>query len=83
MRRRKHKLLLRWCFYCGAQLTRNNFTRDHLLPKSRGGKAKVDSCNVCNERKGSKTLLEFRVDFLGSETAKFPGEAKRELEYAQ
>ena len=41
------------------------FTKDHILPKSKGGKSKQENlqpmCNTCNQKKGSKieiTLIE-------------------------
>ena len=59
------------CAYCGIQpgqpqrgqvLTRQNFTVDHILPMSRGGKNTwgntVCACPLCNQRKGNRTPHE-------------------------
>jgi 5-methylcytosine-specific restriction endonuclease McrA len=59
------------CAYCGIQpgqpqrrqvLTRQNFTVDHILPISRGGKNTwgntVCACPLCNQRKGNRTPHE-------------------------
>jgi 5-methylcytosine-specific restriction endonuclease McrA len=56
------------CAYCGIRpgdsqhgqaLPRHNFTVDHILPVSRGGKNSwgntVCACPVCNQRKGNRT----------------------------
>lgn len=55
------------CIYCGAEpgivqqnkvLTKHDFTIDHILPKSRGGKDTwsntASSCATCNHRKGDR-----------------------------
>lgn len=54
------------CQYCGKtdkQLgSRNALTRDHVMPKSRGGKDTwtncVTACSKCNSRKDNKTPSE-------------------------
>lgn len=59
------------CVYCGITagdrqrgryLTKNNFTIDHILPLSRGGKNTwgntVCACPACNQRKGNRTPHE-------------------------
>jgi 5-methylcytosine-specific restriction endonuclease McrA len=59
------------CAYCGLQpgdsqrgqaLSRQNFTVDHILPVSRGGKNTwgntVCACPACNQRKGNRTPHE-------------------------
>ena len=57
------------CAYCGVQvgdrcwgygvLTRQDFTVDHILPRSRGGRNTwsntVCACPRCNQRKGNRT----------------------------
>jgi 5-methylcytosine-specific restriction endonuclease McrA len=61
-------LRLHKCFYCGRELDRETFSRDHMIPKSRGGVKRglltrqnlVDACKGCNGRKGSQTVEEFR-----------------------
>ena len=48
------------CQYCSKQLTRHNFTLDHIIPVSQGGKKVwqniVTCCNRCNQKKGSSSL---------------------------
>ena len=58
------------CIYCGLELSHSNkklFSLDHLTPKSRGGNYDyanlVLSCKPCNEKKDSKTLEEFLIDY--------------------
>jgi 5-methylcytosine-specific restriction endonuclease McrA len=59
------------CIYCGimaggkqqgAILTRSNFTVDHIIPRSRGGRSTwgntVCACPVCNNRKADRTPHE-------------------------
>lgn len=51
------------CYYCGQLLTDDNFTIDHLIPLSRGGKHKMKNlkpcCMSCNREKGSMTRDEY------------------------
>lgn len=46
------------CFWCGAHLTINNSTVDHVVPLSRGGldhsNNRVLACEPCNNKRGSK-----------------------------
>lgn len=60
------------CFYCQltmdfslAQPHPRAPTRDHLTPRSRGGKNTRDNvvlaCYLCNHQKGDMTLDEFRA----------------------
>jgi hypothetical protein len=61
-----------FCFYCGRPIRKvpvklhtrppeDLQTRDHPLPKSKGGQETVWSCLGCNETKRDLTLDEFRV----------------------
>ena len=57
------------CAYCGKfHASHNNLSRDHIVPKSRGGKNEwmnvVTSCKKCNSDKGSLTLKEARMELL-------------------
>ena len=51
------------CCYCHTQLTRRNFTVDHVLPLSRGGKHTLRNlavcCGDCNHLKHKRTKKEF------------------------
>lgn len=59
------------CIYCGRQagesqkgqpLAKNDFTVDHIIPRSRGGRNTwgntACACPVCNHRKGDRTPHE-------------------------
>lgn len=50
------------CAYCGAEVSLNKFTRDHIVPKSRGGRLGwtniVVSCQKCNAKKGNRLPQE-------------------------
>ena len=51
------------CAYCGAE--RQRLTIDHIIPKSKGGKADfencVSSCKPCNNKKGDRTPREAQM----------------------
>lgn len=50
------------CMYCGEKISRAQFTFDHVIPKSRGGKTVwqniVVSCLKCNSKKDNRTPSE-------------------------
>ena len=50
------------CAFCGDAFGRDKLTRDHILPRSRGGRDAwmnvVAACRGCNHRKGAKTPEE-------------------------
>lgn len=50
------------CQYCGVRVSMASGTRDHVIPRSRGGpdilSNVVTACRACNMRKGSRTPLE-------------------------
>jgi len=56
------------CLYCGQQFSRYQLTRDHVLPRSRGGKDAwenvVSSCLACNTRKGGRTPSQAHMPLL-------------------
>lgn len=56
------------CQYCGLQVPRSQFTRDHVIPKSRGGKSSFDNivtaCHNCNNRKANRTPQEAGMKLL-------------------
>jgi 5-methylcytosine-specific restriction endonuclease McrA len=53
------------CQFCGAKLSSQNMTIDHLLPRSRGGRTTWENCVLacvpCNERKSNRTPDESRM----------------------
>lgn len=63
-----------YCFHCSVALDFETFHRDHLVPKSRGGrddlKNQVPSCEPCNLSKGAKT--DWVPPRLRSDRAKGP-----------
>lgn len=74
------------CFYCGRELSRQQMTKDHVLPRSKGGSDsknnKVDCCRRCNEEKGCLELAEFRAVHafrkgIPVEQFLFPGEIEK------
>ena len=50
------------CQYCGKKFSTTEFSLDHLVPRSRGGRATWDNivcaCLRCNVRKGGRTPRE-------------------------
>lgn len=56
------------CGYCGERYARRELTRDHLLPRARGGKDVwsnvVTACQACNTRKACRTPEEARMPLL-------------------
>jgi hypothetical protein len=50
------------CMYCGGKFTTDMLTRDHVLPRSRGGDDEwenvVTACKPCNARKDNMTIKE-------------------------
>jgi len=53
------------CQYCLKQLNYKNATLDHILPRSKGGKASwqnlVCCCAVCNRKKGNLSLEQAKM----------------------
>lgn len=51
------------CYYCG-ELHNGEFHLDHFIPECKGGSSEVSnlvpSCAECNERKGGRTIEQFR-----------------------
>jgi 5-methylcytosine-specific restriction endonuclease McrA len=52
------------CVFCNSELTAENKTQDHIIPRARGGsqlgRDNLEPCCVeCNSAKGDKSLLEF------------------------
>ena len=52
------------CGYCGVYVPKGETTRDHIIPKAKGGPTTSDNllicCRECNQRKGHLDLEEFR-----------------------
>lgn len=51
------------CFYCGEPIKWEDFTIDHVKPRSNGGKNRkanyVCSCRDCNNIKGNMSVEQF------------------------
>lgn len=65
---RERTKLFGCCLYCGTQLTSSldttspvSETKDHVIPKCRGGAFTVKVCRQCNGEKGNLTLNEYRA----------------------
>ena len=47
------------CQYCGSRVSRDEYTYDHVVPRSQGGQTTWDNvvvaCVPCNQRKGGRT----------------------------
>jgi len=56
------------CMYCAKQFIPSQLTRDHIVPKSRGGTDKwenvVAACRRCNQYKANYLLEEVRMDLV-------------------
>ena len=63
--KRRQKLLKEdsRCYYCNCDLTLENSTLDHIVPRAKKGENKAEnivlSCYTCNHRKGTKTATQF------------------------
>lgn len=53
------------CQYCGTKISRSASTIDHVVPRCKGGETSykncVACCKACNNKKGSKTLDEIKM----------------------
>jgi hypothetical protein len=56
------------CAYCGGRFEHRALTRDHIVPKARGGRDTwtnvVTACRYCNMRKACRTPEEARMPLL-------------------
>jgi len=57
------------CAYCGGRFPNHNYlSRDHIMPRSRGGENTwmnvVTACKDCNSHKSNKTLKEAKMELL-------------------
>jgi HNH endonuclease len=56
------------CLYCGDEHLDRELTRDHVVPRSRGGSDQWDNCVAacrrCNHRKGDRLPHERRMELL-------------------
>ena len=56
------------CAYCGCKITLRSITKDHVIPRSKGGKDDllnvVAACKACNGKKSDKTPSEAGMRLL-------------------
>jgi len=56
------------CMYCGRQHSYYQLTRDHIVPRSRGGRDSwencVAACRRCNQFKGNRRIEETELELL-------------------
>ncbi len=56
------------CMYCGGVFAFTGLSRDHVVPKSRGGKDRwenvVAACRRCNQHKGNRLLDELNMELI-------------------
>jgi hypothetical protein len=55
------------CFYCGVKLTKtgkHHKTKDHIVPKAKGGTKVVPACFLCNHYKADLSLESFRNKYF-------------------
>lgn len=65
------------CCYCEIELNGKNYTRDHLYPKSLGGRITKPCCKYCNQEKGNKTLIEY-AQFIGKKMMEMDKRGERD-----
>ena len=60
------------CQYCGKQYHQDELTCDHVIPRSRGGRAEwnniVSCCVQCNRKKGGQTPGEAGLHLIKTPT---------------
>lgn len=64
------------CFYCGCNLSINDFQTDHFIPRCKGGKIKnnlVPACEDCNRSKSGLSVEEFRDKICSMPTKNING----------
>ncbi len=56
------------CMYCALKLPERELTRDHIVPRSRGGLDQwtnvVSACKRCNQRKGNRLPEESAMEVI-------------------
>jgi len=56
------------CMYCGLFFDYSQLSRDHVHPRSRGGKGRwqnvIAACKRCNQRKGDALLSEITMELI-------------------
>jgi 5-methylcytosine-specific restriction endonuclease McrA len=56
------------CVWCGRELWRRDLTREHVVPRSRGGHMTAENalvaCRPCNRRRGSRPVDAYVRELL-------------------
>ena len=56
------------CVWCGRELWRRDLTREHVVPRSRGGHMTAENavvaCRPCNKRRGSRPVDAYVRELL-------------------
>jgi 5-methylcytosine-specific restriction endonuclease McrA len=56
------------CVWCGRALWRRDLTREHVVPRSRGGHMTAENavvaCRACNKRRGSRPVDAYVRELL-------------------
>jgi len=77
------------CQYCMVKLKQDEFTYDHVIPQSRGGKTKwtniVVACVPCNHRKANRTPVEARMRLMRDpvQPMHMPGQVSPVLKWSE
>jgi 5-methylcytosine-specific restriction endonuclease McrA len=77
------------CQYCGNRVPSNEFTLEHVIPKSQGGRTTweniVVACIPCNRRKGDRTPQQAGLRLLTqpSRPKSLPGSRAAQLAWRQ
>ena len=70
------------CSYCGIELTEENRTKDHIFPRSWGGRGHgnlVWSCMPCNTLKSDRLVSPITPQYVRKYTEKAFKSAKKNL----
>ena len=61
------------CVWCGRELWRRDLTREHVVPRSRGGHMTEENalvaCRPCNRRRGSRPVDAYVRELLSAGAA--------------
>lgn len=49
------------CCYCELTIPRSEITREHIIPKSRGGRITAPCCLKCNREKANMLLIDYII----------------------
>lgn len=49
------------CCYCELSIPKSQITREHLVPKSKGGRTTAPCCFACNQEKADMLLIDYII----------------------